>query len=237
MRLSPVACDEVWCSVQPRPKFADILAADFVARIVQKRPIGRKFVRLPPLLYVCAGVFEIGATVGRSFCECAEYFAIPFFIRDDAIAQSGQATDWMRSLGREAADAAPQATTTEELYFAWEMTKQGVQFTSTGWPLWVSSLADKRVSPDYAVTHATVSAVCGAGFGIEFPERFKEIYPASFTIKQPSLWHEAFEQGLVDSPEEPKRIPMEEFEHTYRSTFAEFCTDFYPELVSPLGLQ
>jgi len=223
--------------MEKRPKFAHAMAQEFLTGAVQKRRLTKKFIRLGPLLRTSGFLFESNAILGRSFRDRAESFALPFFAKDDT--ELGDATDFMRSLGRKIAETAPHASTIWQVVIMRAMADQGVQPLSI--PLaqtqWLLSRSHERQPLDDALTVGVLFAIRGAGFGMEFPKRLEELYSRSYAKGDPELWNSAFKYGVVDGPEQPEPVPIEEREQAHRADFAEFCSQFYPELLGPLGLQ
>lgn len=217
-----------------RPKYGAMLAHHLLSRQIEKKLFRRKFIRLGPLLVTSGFLLETGAVLGRLFRDRPELFALPFFAKDEAALT--EATDWMRDLGKEIAMVAADASTTFQVVMMSQIAGSGVQPSSGNWGLWLMSHSEERVAPEEAFNVGLLWAIRGAGFGIEFPKRFEDLYVRTYAKHDPESWSRAFKYGAVDLPEEPDALPIDEREQGTRAEFAEFCAMYYPDLLSPLGL-
>lgn len=74
----------------------------------------------------------------------------------------------------------------------------------------------------------------GIGFGSQFPELTERMYRSHENIDMDE-WSDARKHGL-DIPERPDIVSLEEREQSALQILAAYASEFYPELLEPLGL-
>jgi hypothetical protein len=224
---------EVGDAMATRPTFASLSAKHFLDPQVEKRLFGGKFVRLGPLLSVGVFLFQNGAVLGHAFRGCFDVFVVPF----SAEPNRPEAVEWIRHKGHTVAAAAETASTINELVMINEMWKDDLTRPPSAWSEWFMARRDKRVAAEFAMQVGMLYGIVGAGFGAEFPKHLEELYANSYGKLDPDTWHEAHKYGAVDTPEPPQYVPFQERQQEAVAEFAEFCTQFYPEVLVPLGLR
>ena len=214
-------------------RFNTALVAEYLGRMVEKRFLGGKFVRVGPMLTVGVFLFEMGAILGYAFRDRVDAFALPFFAKDDR----PDAVEYMRDLGRNARAATlAEAKTLNELVMVWGMRQEDASLPHEHWPQWFMARSNEKLDVEEAFETSLVFGVAGAGFGAEFPDAFEALYANSYTPDDPETWREAHKYGVVDTAEQPELVPLEDRVREAREGFAEFCQEYFPQLIEPLGL-
>ncbi|MDO8616541.1 MAG: hypothetical protein Q7T33_12535 [Dehalococcoidia bacterium] len=214
--------------------YASMLTVQHLRPQVEKRLLGAKFVRVGPLITVGAFLFETGAILGHAFRDRLDVFAEPF---GSEPGKGANVCAFMRKEGRALGDLAKTANTLHALVMMHEMRTADPTRPPSQWMEWFLASSTERAPLDFALAMGVVHGCRGAGFAAEFPNRLEELYKNSYSNQNPHAWREAFKYGVVDTSEPPKFIPFEEREQEAVAQFTEFCKEFHPGFLEPLGLR
>ncbi len=214
-------------------RFNTALVAEYLGRMVEKKFLGGKFVRVGPMLTVGVFLFEMGAILGYAFRDRLQVFALPFAAKDDG----PDAVERMSALGKKAyAASRPEAKTLNELVMVWQMRQEDASLPHEHWPQWFMAQGNEKLDVEVAFQTSVMFGVAGAGFGAEFPDAFEALYAKSYASDDPETWREAHKYGVVDTAEQPELVPLGDRVTEAKEGFAEFCQEYFPQLMEPLGL-
>jgi hypothetical protein len=100
----------------------------------------------------------------------------------------------------------------------------------------VVKVSDHKVSLDIAWPEIQTYGAGGIGFGSFFPELTERMYKNAYENVDMDKWAEARKMG-VDIPQKPDIVSLEEREEIVLQMVAAYTSEYYPELIDPLGLR
>lgn len=189
-----------------RPRFAEMLTAEFMGRQVEKRLMGKSFVRVAPMLSVCAFLFEQGAVLGSAYRDRLQTFIVPFCSAVDNDLSSLLANEAQRL-----ASVVSEVESAHQLCVVDAMRKENPSASTDQWASWLLSKAEERTTPEEAFRLGVIHAVMGAGFGAHYSEQYRALYDATYP-------EYPFEQRLAEA----------------NSDFADLCRAYFPEVMNDL---
>lgn len=209
-----------------RPKYATAAAEELLRPQIKRRwLVGPKFIYFDQLLDVGYALFTMGAILGRAFRSCFDIFAVPYTAQPD----SSEAVQRIRSQGVSLALVGQYAKTANELFTMLAMSLDDPTREPDTWPEWLMTHAQVKVPARFGLKMGVMFGVRGAAFGSQFPERFAELYFNPFAKLDSATRQTVYEAGLG------VHTTLDEVQQaSYISDFADFCAQFYPELVTQL---
>jgi hypothetical protein len=189
-----------------RPTFAEALTAHFMGMQVEKKLLGKKFVRGAQMLSVCAFLFEQGAVLGSACRDRFQTFLVPFWPDID--------TEIRTLLEQEAqrlVSLIHEMKSLHQLCVVDVMRGENPEASADLWAEWLLTKVDVRFAPEEAFRRGNIFAAVGAGFGAYYPAEFEALYAASY----PSY-------------------PIEQRRAEVNVDFREFCSAYYPGLLNDL---
>jgi hypothetical protein len=216
-----------------RPKFAIGVAQPYLAAQVEKKLLGGKFIRLSRLLTTGGFLFETGAVLGLAFHDCIDKFVVAYSC-DDPNQRSG--LPFIQEEGNRIAAVADRVSTINELFITYAMLQDDPSQQKSSWSEWLVARGNEKIPLEPAGALSMMFGSRGVGFALRAPDRFQELYVSSYANQDRRSWAEAYKHGAVNTPEPPEFVPLSERQEDAVAEFADFCRQFYPELLTPLGL-
>lgn len=90
----------------------------------------------------------------------------------------------------------------------------------------------QKLSPAEAMKPLYLWSMYGTYLGLKFPPAIMTLYETSYRVGSEG-WDLAFKVGIVSTPEQQK-LSAEGLSNEIRESFYEFCSQYYPELMSVL---
>ncbi len=207
------------------------LGAPAVLRIAQKGLLGGVKVRMEDFLQVGAALYATGAVLGRARHDRVEILARMF-------SDPGREPEFCKFLQDEAAARIQKYGRDPENFPAFFFTTEWREMGVT-WPddyRSVMQLGDKKVALEKVEVKIKTYILEGIGFGAAFPEKTERMWKNLYETVDAAAWQRARTYG-VDVPEEPTPVRLEDREREVLTEVAEYASEYFPELVEPLGLQ
>lgn len=217
-------------------KFARMLARHYLKRQIETKGMisRRKIIRFGPLISAGGFLFESGAVLGRAMRTKLEAFAYPFCGEEP---DSQELAEYLREEGREIAKLSGDATTVQVLVLVTQMRRSDPGASLDNLGAWMLERGNREVELEQAMQKGYTFGVEGVGFGATFPERFEELYKNSYGKDDLGTRQRAVKAGLDIPPEPPEFVPLDARTEDDLTMFAEYCAEFYPDLVAKLELE
>lgn len=203
----------------------ETLSVFFASRwLLQMAGPNASHIRLGQLMTVKMWLFETGAVLGRARSAELETLAIllarPGREKDVATYLIIRADELMRSCER------------KEPATFFEFHQQVGNIDLEG----LLKEGMKNVPLRVAHMIGQSGVVDGVGFGARYPDLTEAVYRRSYEQIDVDSWRRARAAGL-DIPEHPEKVTLEERQHEVLLEVSWFASEYYPELVEPLGLR
>lgn len=230
-----------------RPTLAEYLAGEELGRLVEKRLLRRGYnVGLAPFLITGLSVFQKAALLGRARRDRLEILA-EMFVGLDALAgtraqlglpsQAARGRQWVvEYLRKVASDGMRYYGEEPESFLDLWLTSFAPPEVDFRDPEKMRHLAKKRIRLGMALDWLDRWVLVGISFGATFPDLTEGLWRESYEEIDLRSWAEAREYGL-DIPEQPTPLPLEDMEQQVLLEVAAYAMEYFPELVTPLGLR
>jgi len=230
------------------PTLAEHLGHIQIGNIVQKKRFGGYEVPLMQFLYVGLWLFSEGAIFGRARPDKLEVIA-KMFIGHDAVhallapfggSEAANSQQWVfECLRKVASDGMKyyldnRHKEPDELLDLWltSFVPPEVDFRDFGK---AKRFAKQKIRLGHALQQSDSWLFVGISLGATFPELTENMWRQSFETVDRESWAMARKAGL-DIPQDFTPLPLEEMEQKVLVEVASYVTEYFPELVDPLGL-
>ena len=214
-----------------RPTLMFHLGGPALLSIAQKGLLGGVKVRMEDFMQVSAAVYATGAVLGRARHDRIEILAKMF----SDPGQEKDSSEWLQSLANERIQKyGRDPENFPALFFTTEWREMGAT-----WPddhRTVMQLGNKKVPLEKLEDRFKMYILEGIGFGAAFPQKTERMWKDLYETVDAAAWERAKASG-VDVPEKPTPVNLADREREVLSEVAEYASEYFPELVEPLGLQ
>jgi len=233
-----------------KPTLAEHLGMVQLGRLVRKKTFGGYEVPLMQFLTVGLWLFLKGVIFGRARCDRLEVVAKMFiglecvantFVQIGLSRETANQENWVFEHIRKVASDGMA-------YYQNCCQKEPDSFLD----LWLTSftppeadfrdmqkmkkLAKRKIRLGKALQLSDNWLLVGISFGATFPELTERIWEQEYENHDPETWASARRHGL-DIPEEFTPLPLKEMEQQVLAEVTSYVTEYFPELVDPLGLR
>lgn len=215
-----------------RPTLMFALGWEPVSRFVEKGLFGKPYVRFGRFIMAGLWVYQTGAILGRAKRECLPTLAKMF----SEPGREEEVINFLQDLAAERIESyAEDAHSFFDFFIRTEYKKAGLN-----WPpsdLGALKRLDSHRMPMTEVESFTKMYVLeGVAFGAKFPELTERMWKQTYESLDAEEWENARRHGL-QIPEQPTPVSLEEMEQQVLLSVASYASEYYPELVEPLGLR
>lgn len=252
--LSPEHADQIqYLEAKPKPTLAAHLCMVQLRQLVRKKFFGGY--EVPALQFAQLGFWSFcqGAAFGRARCDKLEIVAklfvglealeamfLPFRPPSLLPTQSVNNEQWvLESLRKVGSDGVcyyrnHQRKEPESLMDLWltAFAPPHADFQDIGTTM---MLARSKIRLGEALRRLDLWLFAGISFGANFPDLMEEMWRQWFETVDQKSWAEAHQAGL-DIPEKFTPLTLEEMEQEVLVGVASYATEYFANLVDPLGL-
>lgn len=228
-------------SSSQRPPFLAYLAREPIRRILKKDILGRSYILFVPFLIAGLGLYTMGTALGHARRDRFKILLNLLYDRPPKKAELKSLASDLTNLAQKRLDGYCSSYSKEpdsffDLFFRTELERAGFNFEM---PPKSFQKAAKMKLPLKMEPGPTLLAedfiMEGIAFGASFPELTERIWERSTEIDLDE-WHKWRERGL-DIAEQPTPMTLEETEQEVLHVVAIYVSEYYAELLKPLGLQ
>jgi len=205
-----------------------------MGRTIQKGLFGGHYIRFLPFLDVGGWLYETGAILGRARHDRLEILAT-------MLCEPGREEgfcEWLYDLARKRiAEYGTEPDSFLRFFTEMELRKARVSLSD---PRQLKRAADMKLSLEQAGTMSQLHFLEGIGFGSAFPDLTERMWRQTYEpIKEDvwDAWADARRHGLHIPVPEGRPPTLEEREQQVLVQVASYATEYFPDLVEPLGLR
>jgi len=213
------------------PSLAFSLGYEFVVPFIEKGLLGGPYLRFFRFLELGLWLYLTGAVLGRArhdrFEALARMFSDPGresevcdFLRDEALKR-------LQEYGRE-----PDSFV--DFFMQTEFRRVGLK---CGDPNDMKRADKGKIPLGAGEGHLKMFMLEGTGFGASFPELMERMWRQTYETERDSEMRAALIRAGLDVPQEWTALPLKQREQEVLLQVAAYATEYYPELVEPLGLR
>ena len=216
---------------QKTPTLADAFMVPLIQPLIKKPLFGKR--QLPLAAFLTAGgfLFETGAVLGWAYQD--RQLAFERVIGSPET--PGQLVRFMRLKAKERmAEGKSQDDSLALFVYKTQVARLGhpMDWSSIeGMKRFTDWLQKQSLDLDAASSGLQILFYEGVGYGFEFPEETQHIWKASYETRENILsWREAYQYGVVHTPEPPPIQTWDERVSELKDAIREYITAFMPAL-------
>jgi len=213
-----------------RPTLMEHLSRQEVRRIAEQRLLGAPDVQLLSLFWTGLLLFQKGAILGRARADRLDVLAKMLF-------EPGTEGNVRRLVDSLAADLINKYGGEPSSFLDfWAKTELPQELASTLFDAGVmEKLSEKRIQMAEAGDKVAYWVLSGIAFGAKFPEIIEKMWQEMRETHDTDAWVQARRWGLA-IPGDDTPLSLEEMERSVLREVATYASEYFPELVEPLGL-
>lgn len=191
------------------------------------------YIRFGRFLIVCSFLYEAGAILGRARRDKLMLLAKIIPVEEG---REHGFINFLQRLARERLEKfGKEPTSFINFVMSTELEKVGLSLTASNFKTLKKAMEEKwplaKTEPFIILRGEE-----GIGFGSCFPELTEKMWRRTYEAIDMDQWSEARAYGLT-LPEKPPKMSFEEQEQNVLEMVATYVSEYYPELVDPLGLR
>jgi hypothetical protein len=220
---------------EPKITLMNYLGMVPMRQVVKTRLFGGPYIRFYDFLSVSLYLYESGAILGRAKRD--KLMILAKMIIDPG--KAGRESEFIELLQQQAKKRlekfGKEPTSFFMFFLSTELEKVGLSLTGSSIKTLKKAFDEKWPLNEETETPIEARGPEGIGFGSYFPELTEKMYRNFHENIGTDAWSEARAYGL-SLPEKPTIISLEEQEETVLSMVASYASEYFPELIRPLGL-
>jgi len=228
-------------SSSQRPPFLGYLSREPIGRILEKDILGRSYVRFLPFLITGWELYMIAAALGHARRDKFEILVNLFYDRPQKRDELKSLTNDLTNLAQKRLDDyrssyGKKPDSFFDLFIRTELNRAGLSFEMP--PKRFEKAAKMKISlkMEHGPTFLAQDFIMeGIAFGASFHELTEKMWKRVSEIDLDE-WRKWRERGL-DIAEQPIPVTLEETEQEVLHVVAVYVSEYYPQLMEPLGLQ
>lgn len=213
---------------EDRPKFAQAYAHTFVQEHLEKPFFGKPYMKRGVYWGGCAFAFQQLGLLGRLYSDNQGPFVYAMS------ADKGDEENVLDFLESGVTDRVlpyiNETNTFSDLVWIWDKEKLK---SRDGDLVFFEKHGLDKLTPTDAMKPMYLWSMYGAYLGLQYPREFMTLHDVSFKAVDKEEWDRAYEFGVVSTPKQ-EGISVEEQTNEVRGSFYDFCSEYYPELMSLL---
>jgi len=224
-----------------RPPFLAYLAREPIRRIWKKDILGRPYVLFLPFLITGLGLYMMGIALGHARRDKFELLLNLLYDKPPKRGELKSLTNDLTNLAQKRLDDYRSCYEKEpnsffDLFIKTELKRAGFDFEMPPKSLQKAARMKLplKVEPG-PILLAEDDIMEGIAFGASFPELTEKMWKRGSEIDL-GEWHKWRERGL-DIAEHPIPPVLEEVEREVLRVVAVYVSEYYPQLMKPLGLE
>lgn len=203
-----------------------------VSKVIETRLFGGPYMRFSNFLQVSSFLYESGALLGRAKHD-------KLMILEKMLARPPKQGDFIRHVQQQAEERlrkfGEEPTSFFMFFLSTELEKLGLSLTGSSMKT-LKKAFDEKWPLEKIEPFIKIWGLEGIGFGSYFPELTEKMYRNFHENIDMDKWSEWRAYGLAIS-ERPTIITLEEQEQAVLEMVADYASQYYPELIEPLGLR
>ena len=216
---------------EPRRTLIAYFGIDPMRQVIETRPFGEPYIRFSNFLQVCSFLYETAALLGRAKRDKS-------MVLEKMVASPEKEGDFIRYLQQRAEKRLGKfgAEPTSFYVFIASTELQSVGLSLTASPAMTLKKAfDEKWPLKTTEPFIKILGTEGIGFGSKFPDLTEKMYKNAHENVDMKTWSEMKAHGVI-LPERPTVVSLEQQERATLTMLASYASEYFPELVGPLGL-